>query len=85
MSTLSARNLRSVLGGRFFSVTFVKKDGSERKMVARCGVVKHTNGGSLSYDAYGRNHLPVWDVQNRGYRMVNCNTIKSLKCGEISF
>ena len=74
---LKRENVKKLLQdtkGRFFEVTFVKKDGSIRRMNARLGVKKYLKGGLYS----GRNHenlIPVYDMVNQGYRSVNINTV----------
>jgi hypothetical protein len=65
--------------GNIFSAVFIKKNGERREMVCRLGVKKHLKGGSLAYDAKGRNLLPVFDMQKEGYRMININTLVQLK------
>ena len=60
-----------VSDGKIFTVEFVKKDGTVRKMNARLGVKKHLKGGSLAFDPSERNLLPVFDMQKEGYRMIN--------------
>lgn len=67
--------------GKIFTVVFIKKDGTERTMNARLGVKKYLRGGSLRYDAKEMGLIPVYDIQAKGYRMVNSNTIKRLKIG----
>lgn len=69
------------LGGQIFSVEFIKKDGSLRKMVARLGVQKHVTGEGLKFDPIQKGLLPVFDMHKKAYRMININTIQSLKCG----
>lgn len=71
--------------GGFFTVTFVKKDGSIRTLNGRLDVKKYLRGGSLSYDPSAFNLIPVFDVQAKGYRMINANTIISLKIGGKSY
>lgn len=68
--------------GKFFTVTFIKKDGSERVMNARLGVKKYLRGGELRYDPAEFNYITVYDMGAKGYRMVNANTIKNLKIGK---
>lgn len=68
--------------GKFFTVTFIKKDGSERVMNARLGVKKYLRGGELKYDPAEFNYITVYDMGAKGYRMVNANTIKNLKIGK---
>jgi hypothetical protein len=68
--------------GKFFTVTFIKKDGSERVMNARLGVKKYLKGGTLSYDPAEFNYITVYDMGAKGYRTVNANTIQKLKIGK---
>ena len=70
--------------GAFFTVTFIKKDGTERTMNCRFGVKKYLRGGDLPYDPVQKGLLPVWDPQavdkgGDGYRMINVGTIKYAK------
>lgn len=65
--------------GQIFSAEFVKKNGDIRKMVCRLGVVKHLKGGELKFDAKAMNLLPVYDMQKKGYRMINISTLRQLK------
>jgi len=78
---------KAILGtkGKFFSVQFIKKDGSLRKMQCRLGVKKYLKGGT--YKA-GQNHpelVPVYDVPNKGYRSINLETIKFLRISGIDY
>ena len=63
----------------FFTVVFVKKDKTLRTMNCRRGVKKHLRGGELGYNAKPKGLLSVFDVQKKGYRMINCETIKEIK------
>lgn len=63
--------------GRIFGVTFRKKDGTVRKMGARLGVAKNLKGGTNNSDP--RQYITVWDMQKCQYRLVNRETIISLK------
>ena len=67
--------------GAFFTVTFIKKDGSTRVMNARFGVKKYLKGGELPYDPIAKGLLPVFDVQEMAYRMINTKTILSANIG----
>jgi len=62
-----------------FSVTFIKKDGSERTMVARLHVKKGVNGKGMAYNPVEKGLLPVWDMQKNGFRMINLKTVTELK------
>ena len=73
--------LSSVLentGGKFFTVEFLKKDGSIRKMNARTGVTKHLKGGDCTLDR--SKFLIVFDVQAKDYRAINRESILSVTC-----
>jgi hypothetical protein len=77
-----AKRLIKATNGKFFTVTFIKKDGTERVMNARLGVEVYLKGGQLAYDAESKGLIPVYDMKAKGYRMVNVNTITHLKIGK---
>jgi hypothetical protein len=77
-----AKRLIKATNGKFFTVTFIKKDGTERVMNARLGVEVYLKGGQLAYDAEAKGLITVYDMKSKGYRMVNVNTIKYLKIGK---
>ncbi len=70
----------SRVGSKFFTVTFVKANGEERTLTGRLGVTKHTVSGKTK-DAHN-NYLCVYDVNKKGYRNVNLNTIREIECGD---
>jgi hypothetical protein len=76
MSFLSA--ILENTNGKFFTVEFVKKDGSIRKMNARLGVKKHLRGGECTLDR--EKFLIVFDMQSNGYRAINRESILSVSC-----
>ena len=57
----------------FVTVTFLKSDGSIRKMNCRMGVTKHLKGGKSTLDA-GK-YVTVYDMTKAAYRAVNRETI----------
>ena len=61
-----------------FSVTFKKKDGTMRTMVARLNVKKGVKGTGMAYNPIEKGLLPVFDMQKKGFRMVNLNTVTEL-------
>ena len=65
--------------GKFFTVVFVKKDGSERVLNGRVGVKKHLSGGRKTVDE--SRYLTVYDVKSGGYRSVNKETIREVRFG----
>ena len=71
--------------GQFFTVEFVKKDGTLRKMNCRTGVKKYLvkNGRTIkTTPAIENGILKVYDVKN-GYRSINIDTIKTISIGGI--
>lgn len=76
-----AKQLIKDTKGKFFTVTFIKKDGTTRVMNARLGVKVYLKGGELPYNPDEKGLIPVYDVKTGGYRMVNVNTITKLKIG----
>ena len=81
-----AKNLIKSTKGKFFTVTFIKKDGTERVMNARLGVKVYLKGGTLAYDAESKGLVPVWDPiaqkeTGNGYRMITLATITNIKIG----
>jgi hypothetical protein len=79
------KHLRALVGNKIFSVTFTKKDGSEREMVCRLGVTKHLKGGELKYSPEDFNYLTVYDMQSEGYRTLNVNTLKRIKVDGVEY
>jgi hypothetical protein len=67
------------LKGKLFSVVFIKKDGSERKMLCRTGVKKGLTGEGLAFDPIQKNLVSVWDMQASGYRFIPVDRILSIK------
>jgi len=64
--------------GKIFTVTFIKKDGSERVLTGRLGVTKHLVGGENTV-AHKPEYLTVFDMQKGDYRNVNLDTVTSLR------
>jgi hypothetical protein len=81
ISKAEAKQMIRDTKGKFFTVTFIKKDGSTRVMNARLGVKAYLKGGELPYDPESKGLIPVYDVKTGDYRMVNVNTITKLKIG----
>ena len=82
MLITKADAVRKILNsnGRVFTVGFVKRtNGEERRMNARLGVKKHLKGGEIGYNPKAHRLISVFDMQKNGYRMINTDTIFSLK------
>jgi len=78
-----ANLIKSATKGRFFSVRFVKLDGSERAMVCRLGVKCYLKGGELSYNPDEHNHIITWDCNKKAYRTIPLDRLISFDCGQI--
>lgn len=63
--------------GKMVTVTFIKQDGSTRILNGRLGVTKYLKGGKSAVNA--NEYISIYDVQNKGYRSVNRNTIVGLR------
>ena len=66
--------------GKFFSCSFLKKDGSVRYLLGRSGVKKYLrpNAKPKSYDPQELGYLSVYDLQSKDYRLVNLQTITTI-------
>jgi hypothetical protein len=67
--------------GKMFTVTFIKKDLTTRKMNCRLGVKKHLKGGKLAYNPSDKNLICVYEI-GKGYKMINVSTLISLKANK---
>lgn len=69
-------DLLSKSNGKFVTLTFIKEDGSIRKINCRTGVTKYLKGGActVNLDKY----LIVYDIGRKGYRSINKETITSI-------
>jgi hypothetical protein len=69
--------------GTFFSVEFVKRDGSTRKITARGGVAKFVKGVGMSYDPKVKRVAIVWapaehNGADAGYRAIPLDRIVAI-------
>tara|TARA_R110000868_G_scaffold144788_2_gene364207 strand:+ start:39 stop:314 length:276 start_codon:yes stop_codon:yes gene_type:complete len=70
--------------GKLFSVTFVKKDGKTRNMVARLGVTSYLTGSRSRYDAATRNNVIVFSMRDHAYRTICIDRLLKVKAfGEL--
>jgi hypothetical protein len=76
---MNTKQVKKLVGNTFFSATFVKKDGTLRKMHCRCGVKKGLKGVGKNYNDVDYNLLTVYDIKKQGYRTINLNTLKELR------
>ena len=64
--------------GKFFRVSFIKKDGSKRKMTGRLKCRKYVKGTGKAL-CQSSPYIRMFDVQNDGWRMINLDTIFSAR------
>lgn len=80
----SSKALASLIeksNGKMLTVTFIKQDGSERILNGRIGVRKYIKGSTLNKNS--SDYITMYDVQNKGYRSVNRDTIVAVRCDGI--
>lgn len=77
ISKSRAVELMKTSQGRFFTVSFTKKDNSERTINGRTKVTKGSKGGKNPATNLG--YVSVYSTKEKGYRNVNSQTITSLK------
>lgn len=80
---MTTDEIRKLVGSKIFSAVFIKKNGEERSIHCKLGVKKHLKGGTKSYDSEALNHLTVFDLAKKGYRTINMNTLKQIKCDKV--
>ena len=78
ISKATAKDMIQNSKGKIFTTTYIKKDSSKRVMNCRLEVKKGVTGEGLKYNPDEYNLIPVYDMQNRGFRMVNVDTLVSL-------
>lgn len=75
----ASRALASIIensNGKFFTVGFVKKDGSFRQMTARLGVGKYLRGGKRTTNP--DQFICVFEPSTGSYKNINKDTIVSV-------
>ena len=80
-----ALNIIKATNGRIFTAEFYKKNGEYRKINCRLGVKSYLNGGELRFDPKLKGLIPVFDLQSQGYRMINLNTLTSIRDNKVSY
>jgi hypothetical protein len=71
--------------GKVFSVSFIKKDGSEREMLCRFGVKSYLKGGEWANGQAGKPEdywlAVVFDMEKQGYRSIPVKRLHQMKVG----
>lgn len=86
------RDLIKKTNGKIAMISFIKANGELRKMKCRIGVTKGINpdaricsNGTSNTKAHMKEYLSVYDMEKSGWRTVNLETMKSIKCGDIQY
>ena len=69
--------------GKWFSCTFIKKDGSMRVMNGRIGCHKGIKGVGRKFKK--DNLVTVFDARAKEYRMINVDTMLTFNCGNFAW
>lgn len=78
------KELINATKGKFFTVHFIKTDGSERVMNCRTGVKKHLKGGKSTTKQY--DHLQtVYEGAGESYKCINLTTVTKLVINGVEF
>ena len=87
ITKLEAYALMASSKGAVFTVWFVKKDGTVRKMNCRTGATKHLveNPTRKAYERLPHLLLSVYDMQKKEYRNVNLKTMFKLKISKVTY
>ena len=85
ISKMTATDMLKGSNGKFVTVKFTKKDGTERVMNGRTGVHNAKNapltGQGMAYKPADHGLMGIFDAQIQQYRMVNLNTLNELTVG----
>ena len=68
--------------GKFVTVTFMKRDGTLRKLNGRINVTKYLKYGP--YVADTGTAFCVYDVKDKGYRSIRKESILGITCGGLT-
>jgi len=72
------QRFRELVGDKFFTVKFIKKDGTDRIMTCRLDVTKYSKGNSQS--ANPDQYIVGWEPATKQYRNINIDTLQWVKC-----
>lgn len=69
-------------GGKFFSVTFIKRTtGSKRRMICRNGVKKGVTGEGRKFNPANHDLIPTFSIDSDGHRNISIEGILEAKIG----
>jgi len=71
--------------GKIFTAIFIKKNGDVRRMICRTSVSKGVTGKGMSYDPKSRGLVPVFDMKEQSFKMININTMSNINVGGVRY
>jgi len=85
INRLKVGSLLSDCDGKFISITFIKKDGSVRRLTGRFGVRSHLRGGVNKVVNDANSYLTIFDTHKMAYRTVNLDTIQTVRAKGVEY
>lgn len=83
---LTVDNLKEFFGGgKFATVTFIKKDGTKRTLNGKTKVNQQINGNGPSYDAESHGQIRIFDMVAKGWRTVTASQVKEVRTGGVRY
>ena len=84
-------NRKKVMGlidtsnGKIFTAIFIKKNGDVRRIICRASVSKGVTGKGMSYDPRSKGLVPVFDMKEQSFKMININTMSNINVGGVRY
>lgn len=76
---MKSTELKKMLGTKFFTAKFIKKNGEQRTMNCRLGVAKDIKGTGKRFNDDDHNLITVYDLHKKGYRTIPVDRLLELK------
>jgi hypothetical protein len=72
--------------GKVFTCHFIKRSTGDLRIInCRTGVKKHLKGGELPFDPREKKLRTVFDMQNKGYRMISLDAVVKLIVDHVEY
>lgn len=79
ISKAQAKDLIKASGGKIFTASNIKKDGTKRILNGRTEVRKGVKGVGMGYNPEDYNMITIFDMQKNEFRTLNIETLYGLK------
>ena len=76
---MNHEEIRKLVGNRFFTATFVKKNGELRVLNGRLGVKKGVKGVGKKFNDVDYNLLTVYDLKKKSFRTIALDRLVEIK------